>query len=115
MGCVCMLMKKRLFQLGDFVKASEARTREMELYEQLKELKVNLNEESELSEEITNYVLESHVADVVSSWTGIPVTRLNEASFCLIVENIDYGRAEGIIDSFDKNINAKWVKSKQCR
>lgn len=58
------------------------------------------------------------LAERINSDTGIRTfikANRAEASFCLIVENIDYGRAEGIIASFDKNINAKWVKSKKRR
>lgn len=59
----------------DFEKAAKLRDREKELSEQLKQRKDNWQKETQIKKML---VTEEDIAGVISSWTGIPASRLNE-------------------------------------
>jgi ATP-dependent Clp protease ATP-binding subunit ClpC len=59
----------------DFDKAGQLRDREIELENQLKALTVN---DEDVSSSITSIVDEEDIAQIVASWTGVPVSKLTE-------------------------------------
>jgi len=59
----------------DFEKAASLRDREKELTEQLKSRKDNWKKETQVKK---THVTEEDIAGVISSWTGIPASRLTE-------------------------------------
>lgn len=67
--------KEQAIRNQEFEKASSLRDKEAELKEKIREIQVKWKEENE-SKNIT--VTSEDVAEVVSSWTNIPVTKLNE-------------------------------------
>src|SRR6056297_2861643 len=60
----------------EFEKAAELRDKEKELEKELEELKNNWEDEKGKAEAV---VTTEDIAEIVSSWTGIPVTKLEEA------------------------------------
>ena len=65
--------KKDALDGDNFQRAEELRDSELRLAEQLKELEVDWKDEREEEE---NMVTSEDVAEVISMWTGIPVTKL---------------------------------------
>ncbi|MBQ2897610.1 MAG: ATP-dependent Clp protease ATP-binding subunit [Clostridia bacterium] len=67
--------KEAAISSQDFEKAAILRDREKELAEKLKERKDNWQKETQIKKML---VTEEDIAGVISSWTGIPASRLNE-------------------------------------
>ncbi|MGB3913298.1 MAG: UvrB/UvrC motif-containing protein, partial [Thermacetogeniaceae bacterium] len=59
----------------EFEKAASLRDEEQKLQEELARIKENWVQRKELDQSI---VTEDDIADIVSSWTGIPVNKLQE-------------------------------------
>ncbi len=60
----------------EFEKAADLRDKEKELQQKLEDIKEDWQQEKGMNEPV---VQEEDIAQIVSSWTGIPVTRLEEA------------------------------------
>jgi len=67
--------KEAAISAQDFEKAAKIRDREKELAEQLKERKENWQKETQIKKML---VTEEDIAGIISSWTGIPASRLAE-------------------------------------
>ncbi len=78
----------------DFEKAAKIRDDEKQIKEQLGQNKEQWTKKNYTSTEL---VLEKDIADIVSAWTGIPVTRLQmqESAKLLDLENILHNRVIG--------------------
>ncbi|MGQ9865918.1 MAG: ATP-dependent Clp protease ATP-binding subunit [Pseudanabaenaceae cyanobacterium] len=63
----------------DFEKASELRDREIEIKQQIKQLVQARKGEGEEANKETPVVTEEDIAYIVSSWTGVPVSKLTES------------------------------------
>ncbi len=66
----------------DFDKAGELRDRELELESKLKALTANKQEQNDA---IIPIVDEEDIAQIVASWTGVPVTKLTESESELLI------------------------------
>jgi ATP-dependent Clp protease ATP-binding subunit ClpC len=82
----------------DFEKATELRDKEAELKEALREISENWKKEIEQKK---IYVTEDDIAEIVASWTGIPVSKLTESESEKLIkmEDILHGRVIGQNDA----------------
>ncbi|HEY9634358.1 MAG TPA: ATP-dependent Clp protease ATP-binding subunit [Coleofasciculaceae cyanobacterium] len=74
--------KDEAVKVQDFEKAGELRDRELEMEAQLKALLDNQAEHNDL---ITPIVDEEDIAQIVASWTGVPVSKLTETESELLL------------------------------
>lgn len=86
--------KESAIQNEEFEKAAQIRDNEQQLRTKLEEMQQQWSKERGLTEAT---VTEEDIADVVSSWTGIPVTKLKqeEAERLLQLEKVLHGRVIG--------------------
>ena len=86
--------KEEAIATQDFEKAAKIRDEEKQIKEQLSENKEQWTKKNYTSTEV---VLEKDIAEIVSSWTGVPVTRLQmeESTKLLDLENILHKRVIG--------------------
>ena len=86
--------KEEAIATQDFEKAAKIRDEEKQIKEQLGENKEQWTKKNYTSTEV---VLEKDIAEIVSSWTGVPVTRLQmeESTKLLDLENILHKRVIG--------------------
>jgi ATP-dependent Clp protease ATP-binding subunit ClpC len=85
-------LKRELRQIGlqitdavqrqDFERASTLRDRELELQ---RELQTKIEDEDALAPGLMPTVDEEDIAHIVSSWTGVPVTRLSESESAMLL------------------------------
>jgi ATP-dependent Clp protease ATP-binding subunit ClpC len=85
-------LKRELRQIGlqitdavqrqDFERASTLRDRELELQ---RELQTQIEDEDALAPGLMPTVDEEDIAHIVSSWTGVPVTRLSESESAMLL------------------------------
>jgi ATP-dependent Clp protease ATP-binding subunit ClpC len=74
--------KEEAVKAQNFDKASQMRDRELELETQLKAL---LADEKEQDAAIAPTVTEEDIAQIVASWTGIPVNKLTESEAAMLI------------------------------
>jgi ATP-dependent Clp protease ATP-binding subunit ClpC len=74
--------KEESVKAQNFDKASQMRDRELELEAQLKALVAN---DQEQNNSITPIVSEEDIAQIVASWTGIPVNKLTESESAMLL------------------------------
>jgi ATP-dependent Clp protease ATP-binding subunit ClpC len=97
--------KEEAVRCQDFEKAAKIRDEEAEIKEKLNNLKENWRSSSKSSDVVDSEV----IAEVVGSWTGIPVTRLvqEESEKLLNLEKILHNRVIGqeqAVESISKSI-----------
>ena len=63
----------------DFDRAGELRDREMEIKAQIRSISQNKKSETVRSEDDSPVVTEEDIAQIVASWTGVPVNKLTES------------------------------------
>lgn len=92
--------KEEAISTQDFEKAAKLRDDERKIKEQLGENKEQWTKKNYTSTEV---VLEKDIAEIVSSWTGVPVTRLQmeESAKLLDLENILHKRVIGQEESVE--------------
>ena len=78
--------KDEAVKVQDFDKAGELRDRELEIEAQLKAL---LENHQEQNNSITPIVEEEDIAQIVASWTGVPVNKLTESESELLLHMED--------------------------
>ena len=86
--------KSEAISLQDYEKAAKVRDREMEINKQLESQKKSWSDKAHSDDSVVG---EEEVAAIVSSWTGIPVTRMaeEESHRLLNLENILHDRVIG--------------------
>lgn len=86
--------KEEAINSQNFEKAASLRDEEQKLKQQLKELRNNWNQEKQTD---TGVVSEEEIAEIISSWTGIPANRLTEeeSERLLKMEEIIHSRIVG--------------------
>ena len=86
--------KEQAIRNQEFEKASQFRDIEADLKEKIREISVKWKEEQEKNKSV---VTEEEIAYIVSSWTGVPVTKLTEGetSRLLKLEEILHNRVIG--------------------
>jgi ATP-dependent Clp protease ATP-binding subunit ClpC len=86
--------KSESISLQDYEKAAKVRDREVEIRKQLESQKRSWSDKAHSADSVVG---EEEVADIVSSWTGIPVTKMaeEESQRLLNLENILHSRVIG--------------------
>jgi ATP-dependent Clp protease ATP-binding subunit ClpC len=86
--------KSESISLQDYEKAAKVRDREVEIRKQLESQKRSWSDKAHSADSVVG---EDEVADIVSSWTGIPVTKMaeEESQRLLNLENILHSRVIG--------------------
>jgi ATP-dependent Clp protease ATP-binding subunit ClpC len=86
--------KEEAIRTQEFEKAARIRDEEQELKKKLEEIKTNWQQKNQTN---TSSVTEEEIAEIISSWTGIPVKRLaeDESERLLKMEEILHKRVVG--------------------
>ena len=63
----------------DFDRAGELRDREMEIKAEIRSIAQNKKTETRTGDEVSPVVTEEDIAQIVASWTGVPVNKLTES------------------------------------